>query len=202
MRPGGGKAKGSAYERRIAKILTSVFYPDNDGIFQRIYSHPIPKKGEVRGDLVSMRRYVVKADPVSPEESLVIDKSFPFTVECKDYKGIKPLFSGLYSKECEIFDWLWQAHEVAVQNKKMPLVVFKIYRGEDLAAIWNRDYVEMTRWFGPFQESSYLVQNDKLMVHEGIRIFKLTTFLAWPDWGIYKVGATEYIKSIMPKGEA
>ena len=199
MRPGGGKSKGSSYERTIAKILTVSYYPDEDGRFQRIYSHPIPAKGETRGDLVALRYFSVGPDD---EKALVKDSSWPFTVECKCYKDVRPFFSGLYASESLLFAWMAQATVVAETEKKTPLVVFRIFRGENLVMLRRIDFAQMKELFGLPKAKYYQVLRYSPMEENwGLILLLLKDFLEWIDFGVYRLaGRHQYIRSLLPKG--
>lgn len=204
MRPGGGKAKGSAYERAVAEVLTKAYYPDGDGLFQRILPQPIPKKGEVRGDLKALKYRtdfpITRYEGQDLSRYLVFDNSWPFVVECKSYKEVKPFFCGLYAKETALFDWMDQAAEVADIEKHTPLVVFKIFRSEHIAMLRTTDFSRLMDMFGVCKAKRFrltmLVEGNET---KGMTMLLLTDFLSWIDWGVYKVGGCRYIRSLIGK---
>jgi hypothetical protein len=199
MKPGGGKRKGSAFEREVGKILTAAYYPDGDGIFQRIYSHPIPKKSEVRGDLVALKYILVDGG-----RQLVVDSSWPFAVECKCWKEIKYPFCGLYAQESEIFGWMEQASEVAANEKKMPFVVFRLYRAAIAVMIRGGDHYRLEEMFGEYAKRVYAVTKRHAGARESTKLvfMLLGDFLDWVDWGVFKLsGYGKYIRTIAPKKE-
>jgi len=195
MRPGGGKQKGSAFEREVGKILTASYYPEDDGIFQRIYSHPIPKKGETRGDLKALKYLLVDG-----EKQLVFDNSWPFTVECKSWKEIKYPFCGLYAQDSEIFDWMKQADEVAMVDKKTSLVVFRLYRTAICAMIKGNDLCKLEEMFGEYPKRVYAVTKRDVQENAKLIFMLLNDFLEWIDFGIFKLsGYNKYIRTIVLK---
>jgi hypothetical protein len=208
VRPGGGKAKGSAYERTVAAILAKAYYPDGDGKFQRIYSHPIPSKGQTRGDLVALRYFTTGPDE---EKSLIKDSSWPFVVECKSYRDVRPIFSGLYASETALFDWMQQAAVVAVADKKIPLVVFKVFRSANVAMLDRRDFARLQEMFGIPGFSFYMVMWRSRIckgpivavgseVEKALAFMLLADMLDWIDWGVYKLaGKGQYIRSLLPR---
>ena len=210
MKRGGGKAKGSSYERVVAKILTAAYYPDGDGRFERILSHPIPAKGETRGDLVALRYFTTGPDD---EKSLIKDSSWPFTVECKSYRDVRPIFSGLYASETALFDWMQQAAAVAAVDKKTPLVVFKVFRSANVAMLDRRDFARLQEMFGIPGFSFYMVVWRPRIckgpivaagseVEKALVFMLLADLLDWIDWGVYKLaGRGQYIRSLLPKRE-
>ena len=197
MRPGGGKSKGSAYERAVAKVLAAAFYPEGDGVFQRIYSHPIPTKGETRSDLKALRYITIDID--SGEKALVADSSWPFVVECKNYKDVRHFFSGLYAKDTELFDWMWQATQVAQDEKKMPLVIFKLFRAEHIAMLSAPDFHKLGEIFGTFPTVQFSLVREEPTRWKSLKLVLLRDLLEWIDWGVYKVSAGKYIRSLVPK---
>jgi len=212
MKRGGGKAKGSAFERTVGAILTGCYYPDGDGLFRRIYSHPIPRKDEVRGDLVALRYYKFQ-DSQLEDCQLILDKSFPFCIECKNYKDVRPVFSGLYSSQSAIFDWMQQSRVVADIEKKMPLVVFKLYRTAIVAMLDRKDFTGLQELFGlpgfVFYVLTWRAQlcKDPIIsagseAERTLVFMLLSDLLEWIDWGVYKISDTrKYIRSLLPKRE-
>jgi len=213
MKPGGSKpkVKGSSYERHVRDILTAVYYPDGDGEFQRIDSKLNPQKGIVRSDLIALR-YIIIGDPLTkdPEKALVADRSFPFSIECKNYTKVKPLFCGLYSKDCEVWDWMDQAH--LASEGRMPLVVFRLYRTSDVAMLESTDFSKLEELFGRYPHSVYKItkQADETRVQASMEtiiipsicLLLLTDLLEWIDWGVFRLSASsKYIRSLVPKEE-
>ena len=205
MKAGGGKSKGSAYERRIRDILTASYYPDGGGEFQRIYSHPIPKKGEVRGDLKALK-YIVTGSPLDREEerALVLDSSFPFAVECKNYTKVKPLFCGLFASECELWGWMTQAVEAS--EGKMPLVVYRLFRTADIAVLRSTDFAKFKELFGVYRHECYALTHysgESGEIESSLFLFLLKDFLEWVDWGVFRLSSsTRYIRSLIPKEDS
>ncbi len=100
MKKGRQKQKGTAYERMIAKLFTEAYYSAEDGEFRRVPLSGGWDKRTAPGDLIALK-YVDKEG-----EAMVIDSSFPFSVECKTWRdeNVKHFFSGLYSNETVIFE--------------------------------------------------------------------------------------------------
>jgi hypothetical protein len=205
MKPGGGKSKGSSYERHVAELLTKAYYPDNDGEFRRIYSYPIPSKGARPGDLKAMRKYHIAAN----DEQMVLDVSWPFSVECKNYKDIKLPFCGLWAKESAVWDWMRQAEETASQlphisgdDPYLPLVVFRLFRTADVAMINGSTFGRLHALFGIYSKLYYTLWRQSLPSSHALHLFLLSDFLKWIDWGVYKVSSShKYIRSLIKKGE-
>ena len=215
MRPGRQKAKGYSHEMAIGRIFTEAYYPDNDGIFLRRDSLPgIRDKKLVPGDLVAMK-YLSK-----DEEELSIDKTFPLVLECKHYSNqtLKHFFSGLYSNESQIWDWIEQVWDDSLHVKKIPIVIFRLFRTEDVVEILSTDFHQLSNYFGNFpgrfyklkrvREAGFKVDKKAYLKHSSERglvfghdclyFFLLKDFLKWIDWSMFKTGGKfEHIRSLM-----
>jgi hypothetical protein len=192
MRKGGGKAKGHHYELVIAEIFTKAFYPDNDGIFRRTPLSGGWSKSVAPADLIPFK--FIKANEHDTEA--IIDNDFPFSVECKNHRNIRHFFTGLYASECEFFDWMKQSIEATAINKKMPIVVFRLFRQNDLCILRNEDFVKLQELFGNTGHKDYFLKSGEF----SLRFFLLKDFLGWIDWHTYKImGHTRYIRSLIPK---
>lgn len=193
MRKGGQKQKGNTYERAIAKIFTQTYYPDGDGEFRRVPLSGGWDKRMVPGDLVALR--YVNTEGVG----MVIDDSFPLSIECKTWKGenVKHFFSGLYSNETILFDWIRQATEDCEPSKKMPVVVFKLLRTENILLMESNVFYQMGNLFGNFPGKKWY----KLIKYEPddtqLIFCLLKDFLNWIDWDVFKLSSnTRSIKSV------
>lgn len=115
MRKGGGKSKGSAFERKVAKMIAAAFR--NFGIHQRECWRSVLSGGHKIscGDLT-----------LSPR----LEKLFPFSIECKHIKRIhfeRFLFPPYYRKSSWP-EWQWVAQaegDVKKRPELKPLLVMK-----------------------------------------------------------------------------
>ena len=74
MRPGGGHAKGSAFERKIARLLSKAYYGKEGYLWRRPGSEQRSGQPNLHtGDVV-------------PLGNMVLPKPWTFHVECKAYK--------------------------------------------------------------------------------------------------------------------
>jgi len=187
MKRGGQKAKGNAYERVVAKIFTETYYPAEDGEFRRVPLSGGWDKRAAPGDLIALK-YVDKEG-----EEMVIDRSFPFLVECKTWKdeNVKHFFSGLYSEDSIFFDWMLQACGDSSLARRLPLVVFKLYRTENVAMIVSTDFYQLANLFGNFVGKIYNIEKimpkDEGAVPQKLVFVLLKDFLEWIDWEVYKL---------------
>ena len=114
MRKGGGKGKGSAFERTVAKLIVKAFR--RHGIEQRECWRSVLSGGHLisSGDLAMSDRLL---------------RLFPFSVECKFRKKIR-FENFLLSKLSEERKWLQQAEAGARKVKGLePILVLKANRG-------------------------------------------------------------------------
>jgi len=193
MKKGGQKSKSGRHERRIAELFTREYYPDGEGEFRRTPSSGGWDKRIAPGDIQPF----VYLDYKQPEMQL--DRSFPFSIECKDWHddNVKHIFSGLYSKPSQVYEWMEQADNDARASFKMPVVVFKLYRTEDLVMMLMRDWGQLKAYFGIFDSPTYKIIGGPEM----ILFCKLEPWLEWIDWGFYKAlnRRKKYVSSLIPK---
>ena len=109
------KAKGSAYEQKIATLLSKEF----DVEFRRV-----PLSGAID---------YLKGDIWTPHDPAW----WPYCIECKHYKEIQ-WNNLLTSKTTNIFGFWEQAVREAEVMKKKPLLLFRWDRSKDFASITSR----------------------------------------------------------------
>lgn len=115
MKRGGGRVKGNAFERQVAKMIVEAFS-----------DHGIDSKHCYRTPLSGGHRYAKKCDPGDLVMSPELRKLFPFAVEAKSYKRLKwrELLSPL-KKSGQFYKWWQQACLGATSQGLNPLLVFK-----------------------------------------------------------------------------
>lgn len=190
MKQGGQKAKGSAFERRVAEIFTEAFYPDGDGEIRRVPMSGAWDKRSSPGDLIAFK-YKLRGS-----EEMIIDTSFPHVVECKDWKDVKHFFSGLYGNESAVFDWMMQADNDAKPTGRIPLVVFKLYRQRVIGMLKTTDFSRLTDLFGEPEAKHYFLKRFTIGTdcYQNRLVFLLfDEFLDWIDWSHFKI--QKYIRS-------
>lgn len=121
MKSGGGKTKGSGFERKICKLLSLWYSEDTrDDIFFRSASSGAMatqrfKKGKdtcgQSGDITSTDTEGIK----------FINK---VSIECKHYKSFGFEFL-LFDKPSKVSEWWIQADRDAFRSRKMPLLIIK-----------------------------------------------------------------------------
>ena len=117
------KAKGSAYEQKIATRLTSEF----DVEFRRV-----PLSGSID---------YLKGDIWTPHDTAW----WPYAIECKHYKDIE-WNNLLTSKTTDMLQfWRQAVREAEVMNKK-PLLIFRWNRSKDFVAFNDDIKVTDRKW--------------------------------------------------------
>ena len=126
MKPGGGKGKGSSFERYIAKEL-SLWWTEgkNDKIFWRTHSSgmigTVSKITQEYGDIMAVDKV---GQPFTDE----------FSIECRIGKALR--FEDLIYRDAGgIWDFIKQGEETAVSSGRKPLWFFKENRKEILMIV-------------------------------------------------------------------
>ena len=193
-----GKEKGSSFERDVAAILAKAFYPDGSGVFRRVPLSGGWDKHVAPGDILAFKYREFGS------EELVMDTRFPFVVECKNWKDIKQPFCGLYAADSELFSWMQQAVNAAVDSKKIPIVIFKLYRASIIAMLRGTDLCKLEELFGEYPKAAYGIVKrvPQLGVSAKLIMVLLAEFLVWIDLGIYHaIDSTKMIRSLVEKEE-
>lgn len=165
MKKGGGKAKGSAFEREVCRIFTKwITGKSKPVIFWRTassgaqFTQTKGKGSKMAADLMA----------VEPEGCVLTDR---FAIECKSYSTVSFKMLLKQSKSCKITLWWEQVVEDASKISKKPMLVFKskyfptclMIRCEDLGLI----------------ESVTGVFTGGLLEWDGKAICLLEDFLSW-----------------------
>lgn len=202
MRKGGQKAKGNAHQRWVADLFTPAYYPAGDGEFKSTPGSGGWDKRAAPGDVIAFKYLDMETKEMGR------DKTFPMVIECKDWRdeNVKHFFSGLYSEDSQLFDWMAQAWEDSLVVKKMPIVVFKLFRTENIVMILSTDFYSLAQNFGNFVGKIYMIEKtmpkeqksykEKIversdaqmtfLMHQEMVFVLLKDFIEWIDWEIYK----------------
>jgi hypothetical protein len=198
MKKGAQKKKSDAYERSIAEIFTKAWFLPDEGEFRRVPMSGGWDKRVAPGDVIPLK--------IGKQcgSDWVIDKRFPFSIECKNWNdaNVKHFFAGLYSNESQIFDWMRQASEDASLSKKMPIVIFKLFRTNNICIMLSTDFVKLEEIFGAWCRKHYRLRRFEI-TNSGPQLIALTFFLLdefieWIDWEFYRIKKS-YIRSLIPK---
>jgi len=175
MKVGTQKQKGNRHQRSICEIFNKVYYSEGDGVFKNTPGSGGWDKQIAPGDI---QPFCYKG------KRLMSDELFPFSVECKDWKdqNVKHIFSGLYSKPSQIFVWVEQSTNDASFSGKIPIVIFKLYRTENVVLMNRSDWNKLQQTFGAFPGTIYKISGGP----KHIVFVLLENFINWVDWGHYK----------------
>jgi hypothetical protein len=197
MKKGGQKQKSNRHQNMVADFFEKAYYPDGDGEFRSTPGSGGWDKRIAPGDIQPFKF-------IDKDGSMVFDQSFPFSIECKDWHddNVKHIFSGLYAKPSQMYDWLEQSIGDAYASGKAPLVVFKLYRTENVVLMHHELFSKLKELFGYFPgetkfKNVYIVKGGP----HTIVFVLLRYFIDWIDWGFYKVTHKRkgYISSLVPK---
>jgi len=190
-----------AFERDTGATFTKAYYPSGDGEFRRTSAFAQSGgwgKGMAGGDLVATK--------YGYGEEIFIDKSFPFSIECKNWKqeGVKHFFSGLYSAESVIFEWMEQSVADAEKFNKIPLVVFRMFRQKSVAMLRATDFSKLKELFGEPEFKYYFLRRYSTNAEENFRpnllvFILLKDFIDFIDWEVYKFSGQRFIRSVVKK---
>jgi len=175
MKVGRQKEKGNRHQRSICEIFDKVYYLEGDGLFKSTPGSGGWDKQIAPGDV---QPFFYKG------KRLILDHSFPFSIECKNWRdqNVKHVFSGLYSKPSQIFDWMEQSTNDSSFSGKTPIVIFKLYRSQNVVLMSLADWNKLQQIFGVFPSKIYKISGGPMHV-----IFiLLKDFTNWIDWGYYK----------------
>jgi len=127
------KAKGTAFEAKIVKILNSEF--------SNIQFERVPLSGAIS---------YLKGDIWTPHDTAV----WPWCIEAKHYKEVN-WNSLLTAKSADMFTFWEQATREAEIMKKKPLLIFRWDRSKDYVAydddIEIKDYIEVSSFNHKFK---------------------------------------------------
>lgn len=126
MKLGGGRAKGAAFERKVAKLLLQTF---------RKAGLDVSAEDAFRTPLSGGHKYASKTDPGDIQLSTKILEWFPMVVECKHWRQLQvERFLQKPKKSWKEFQWLDQVSVSALQTGRSPLLVMKSNNGVILCA--------------------------------------------------------------------
>lgn len=120
MKPGGGRAKGSSFERKVAKMIVAAFAKQG-----------ITKEDCYRTPGSGGHKYACKVDPGDLVLSPKLQKLFNFGVECKFYKSLDwAMLLRPDNRRGDFGSWWRQAVKATQGTSKCPLLVFKGNRSD------------------------------------------------------------------------
>jgi hypothetical protein len=123
MRPGGGKAKGGAFEARIAKALSAALplnFIKSPGSGARIGGKNFATIGKLMGE-EAMKLFNADVVPVNESATGI---HFRFSVECKCY-ATPDNFVSLVSGTANVFKWFGESVVDSAKIERLPILIFK-----------------------------------------------------------------------------
>jgi hypothetical protein len=123
MRPGGGKAKGGAFEAKVAKMLSQhlpINFIKSPGSGARIGGKNFATLGKMMGEEV-MKLFNADVVPINEAE---VGKQFKFSVECKSY-ATPDNFSLLFLGTANVFKWFEESVIDSAKIGRQPVLIFK-----------------------------------------------------------------------------
>lgn len=158
MKPGGGRAKGSAFERHVSKLIVTAF--ESSGITSRD-CYRTPSSGG--------HRFAKRKDPGDLVISKRLRRLFPFSVECKFVRRL--LWSVLFSNRKSKQHWSvwWEQAKIASSRQCPPILIFRENRGEVFVILRA-------------EASSFVMFNTRASVRingENLVLVRLDTLFRW-----------------------
>lgn len=132
MRPGGGSKKGGAYERKLARALSTWWYGDKNRLWRRPgsgYRSAMPDRHT--GDIVPI------ADHVSGSGGAV--GSWPFHVEAKCYAKSRLKLNNLLWPKRNPIRKIWKKALAERRKDLVPLLILKCNNTDPVAVMYDRD---------------------------------------------------------------
>ena len=158
----------------------------DDGEFRRVPKSGGWDKRLVSGDIMGLKRNSLE------EEDFSIDTSFPFSVECKNWRdeNVKHFVSGLYSADSQMFEWMEQAVDDIIHTKKIPMVIFKLFRTENIFILRAEDFSKIKESFGEPDFKLFLLRRYNFETNwksNSLVFGLLDNLIEWIDWDVYKM---------------
>ena len=169
MNPGGGKSKGSAFERTICRSLTQwISGEEKPELFWRTAGSGAAATVDMRkGKKASMHGDIMSIDPLSAWLTDV------FYIECKSYKKLDIL--SLFVKKGTLYQFWQKLDEESKKAEKIPMLIFK----------WNASQVYLAMPAAmldglPLDLLEFMVLNIKTFNYD-IAVFDFSMFIQEVD---------------------
>ena len=141
MKAGGGKAKGSGFERDVCRILTEwitgethpeIFWRSANSGAKATMDRRVGRQAKMHGDLVAVR----------PEGEELMKHVI---IECKFYK--QGSFMEFFNEKSQLRSWWTQATHDATVSGKTPVLIFKFNRSPIFIASTIYFTESIIRWW-------------------------------------------------------
>jgi hypothetical protein len=173
MKPGGGKAKGNAFEASVAKLLSKHLAPLNFVRTQSSGARVGGKNFGTIGQLFGEDALKLFVGDVVPVNERAVGLRFRFSVECKFYKT-PDSFPALVAGTANIFKWFNEARVDAEKVDKEPALIFK----------WNntRIFVAMPLQPAPTVDLRRVIISDGSSTERLLAVYDLQALLQFPTF--------------------
>jgi len=171
MRPGGGKAKGSSFEAKIAKALSAALpinFIKSPGSGARIGGKNFATIGAMMGE-ETMKLFNADVVPVNEQ---AVGQQFRFSVECKSY-ATPDNFTSLVSGSANVFKWFGESVVDSAKIGRDPVLIFK----------WNHTPIfvaVLTRTMEGLVKPKLTIHNDQYHLD----IYEFEELLKYPDFWV------------------
>lgn len=173
MKKGGGKDKGSSFEREIARKL-SLWWTDGvrDDVFYRSQSSGarFTNRAKSKKDTAYQSGDITFSDPIGEP----LCKKFSF--ELKTGYGTWDLLEMIdsHNKQPMLIAFWDQCKEDATKSGKEPILIFKRNRKVPCICFSTAVYLKFVNWFGKMDNLIEIIYNKDKVV-----IMSLSAFLDW-----------------------
>ena len=153
MKAGGGKSKGSQFERKICKLL-SLWFTENerdDIFFRSASSGAMATQRFKKGKNTSGQQGDVTSTDL--KGIIFINK---FSIELKSYKDFSLDFL-IYKNKSLIHDWWNQCKSDAERENKNPLLIIKKNNKKEIIIFKHDLYKYFCDFFGEISNKLYVV---------------------------------------------
>lgn len=136
MRPGGGKAKGSAFEAKVAKMLSAALpinFIKSPGSGARIGGKNFATIGAMMG-LDTQKLFNADVVPVNEDQ---IGVTFRYSIECKSY-ATPDNFTSMVSGTANVYKWFEESVVDSAKINREPVLIFKWNNTPIFAAVLAR----------------------------------------------------------------
>lgn len=141
MRPGGGKAKGAAFEREVCRKLSMWL---SNGVHEDVLWRSAMSGGRSTVAFKKGKKLAQQAGDIScihPCGQKFIDRFF---VECKAYKDLH--FEGLLTEKGSLVEFWNEARKQAVKYEKLPLLVARQNQFPVFVGLCSNGIVSLNLW--------------------------------------------------------
>lgn len=172
MRPGGGKAKGSAFEAKVAKMLSAALpinFIKSPGSGARIGGKNFATIGAMMG-VDTQKLFNADVVPVNEDQ---VGFTFRYSIECKSY-AVSDNFTSMVSGTANVYKWFEESVIDSAKIDRQPILIFKWNQTPTFVAVLARTMEGMVV--------------PKVSIHrqgfKDLDIYELEELLKFPDFWV------------------